>query len=128
MFDETKVRELIMDWTEDEQVAIWNEYCEKVGYYDDEILENDLDELLSGKTPSEVASIVCTDAYNPYDDYVCFDGYGQLKSFSYTNDYGSPFDMDDLVNWIVDNEDTLGFFNEYDIEVEEDEDEEDGDE
>jgi len=126
MFDKTKVRELIMDWTEEEQVAIWNEYCEKVVYYDDEILENDLDELLVGKTPSEVAVIVCTDAYNPYDDYCHFDGYGRLESFSHTNDYRSPFDMDDLVDWIVDNEDTLGYFNEYDIEVEEDE--EDGDE
>lgn len=126
MFDETKVREQIADLTEEEQVAIWNEYCEKVGYYDDEIFGNDLDEILAGKTPSEVAVIVCTDAYNPYDDYCCFDGYGRLKSFSYTNDYCSPFDMDDLVNWIVDNEDTLGYFNEYDIEVEEDE--EDGDE
>lgn len=125
MFDETKVREQIEGLTEGEQVGIWNEYCYKVGYYDDEILENDLDEILAGETPSKVASMVCTGTYATYDDYCCFDGYGNLKSFSYTNEYASPFDMDDLVKWVVDNEDTLGYFDEYDVEVEENEEEED---
>lgn len=126
MFDVEKVKEQIEGLTEAEQVAIWNEYCEKIVYAEDIIEVNDLDELLAGKTLSEVASIACTDAYNPYDDYVCFDGYGKLKSFSNINEYNSPFEMDDLIDWIVDNEDTLGYFSDYDVEVEEDE--EDGDE
>lgn len=126
MFDETKVREQIEDLAVEEKIAMWNEYCEQICYAEDIIEENDLDklfELLEGK-PSEVASIVCTNAYNPYDDYVCFDGYGKLKSFSYINEYNSPFEMDDLVKWVVDNEDTLGYFDTYEVE----EDEEDGDE
>lgn len=123
MFDETKVREQIEDLTVEEKIAMWNEYCEQICYAEDIIEENDLDELLAGKSPSEVASIACTDAYNPYDDYVCFDGYGKLKSFSYINEYNSPFEMNDLVDWVVDNEDTLGYFDDYDVEVEEDGDE-----
>jgi hypothetical protein len=128
MFDKTKVREQIENLTEVEKIAIWNEYCEKISSFDDTILENDLDEILAGETPSEVASVACTDAYNLYDDYCCFDGYGKLKSFSNINEYNSPFDMDSLIDCVVDNENTLGYFSEYDVEVEEDEDEEDGDE
>jgi hypothetical protein len=125
MFDETKVREQIADLTETEQVGIWNEYCEMVNCFDDKILENDLDELLVGMTPSEVWRSISND-YRETDDYCTFNGYGMLESYSYL-EY-SPFDEDALVNWIVDNEDTLGYFSDYDVEVEEEEEEEGGDE
>ncbi len=125
MFDVEKVREQIEGLTEAEQVAIWNEYCEKVNYFDDEILENDLDELLADKTPSEVWNSISSD-YRDSDDYCTFNGYGLLVSYSYLDDSYSPFDIEALIDWIVDNEDTLGYFCYCDVEVEEDE--EDGDE
>lgn len=125
MFDVEKVREQIEGLTEGEQVAIWNEYCENVNCFDDEILENDLDELLVDRTPSEVWNSISSD-YHDSDNYCTFNGYGLLVSYSYLDDSYSPFDIEALVDWIVDNEDTLGYFSAYDVEVEEDE--EDGEE
>lgn len=51
--------------------------------------------------------------YNPSHAYFTFNGYGNLQSFEYLDSDNSPIDIEELAQWIVDNE----LFNEYNIEV-----------
>lgn len=42
-------------------------------------------------------------AYSTDDDYFCFDGYACINSFNCETDDNSPFDIDVLTQWLVDN-------------------------
>ena len=117
MFNIDKIKEAITDLDDSTGVALWNDYCEANNYYDDYIEWNDIDELLYGRNPSEVLNMVDKNKYDQYDSYCAYDGYGNLYSFDYVDDSGSPFDLDSLAQWIYDNEDALGYLDEDDISV-----------
>lgn len=51
--------------------------------------------------------------YNPIHAYFTFNGYGNLQSFEYLDSEQSPIDIEELSQWIIDND----LFNDYDIEV-----------
>ena len=51
--------------------------------------------------------------YNHSHAYFTFNGYGNLQSFEYLDSDSSPIDIEELAQWIVDND----LFNEYNIEV-----------
>ena len=51
--------------------------------------------------------------YNPSHAYFAFNGYGNLQSFEYLDSENSPIDIEELAQWIVNND----LFNDYDIEV-----------
>jgi hypothetical protein len=115
MFNIDKIKDAITDLTDGQMASLWNDYCEASNHYDDRIEYNDIDDLLCGCKPSEVLSRINTDKYNDYDNYCAWDGYGCLYSFDYADDDYSPFDLDSLAQWIYDNEDALGYLDEYDI-------------
>lgn len=66
-------------------------------------------------TPYDTVQAVVYGKYNPNDDYVMLDGYANAVSFSYQliQDENCPIDIEELAQWIVDNE----LFDEYNIEV-----------
>ena len=66
-------------------------------------------------TPYDTAKAIVHGKYNPNDDYVMLDGYANAVSFSYqlVQDENCPIDIEELAQWIVDNE----LYNDYDIEV-----------
>lgn len=76
-------------------VARWNEYCENNSYYDDMIYSMDeFDELMEGRSPHEIARMVFYGHdFNPNYDWFWFNGYGNLESSDYTNQY-CPIDLD----------------------------------
>ena len=78
-------------------------------------------ELLCNNKPSEVVNALHRD-YNINDDYAVFTIYG-LNSFSYLGDENSPIDYDEIVNYILDNEDDCGYSEIAEILEEEDEEE-----
>lgn len=100
-FNVEAIKDAIDDLTEQERVYLWNERCEGYKYYDDYIDNNDIDELLCGRKPSEVFSEVDTGNYDIVDDWVCNTIYG-YRSFNYLEDNNSPFDIDELVEWYCD--------------------------
>ena len=51
--------------------------------------------------------------YNPSHAYFTFNGCGNLQSFEYLDDDNNPIDIEDLAQWIVNND----LYNDYDIEV-----------
>lgn len=104
-----------------EVIDLHNQMCEGNNYMDDYIYNNDIDELLCGKSPSEVVNELHSD-YNINDNYAVFTIYG-LNSFSYLNDESSPIDYDEIVNYILGNEDDCGYSEIAEILEEEEEEE-----
>lgn len=102
-----------------EVIDLHNQMCEGNNCMDDYIYNNDIDELLCNQKPSEVANALHKD-YNINDDYAVFTIYG-LNSFSYLGDENSPIDYDEIVDYIIDNEDDCGYSEIAEILEEDDE-------
>lgn len=105
------IREAVESMNDSDLVNAWNEVCDNENYMDDYIYSNDPDELLSGRTPSEVLNDVAGD-YSVNDEYAVWTVYG-LESFNYTSDSSCPIDIDMVVDYIIDNEED---FDDSDIE------------
>ena len=107
---EEKIKAIIDAMDDGDKIELWNASCYECGYVDDEIcyMQN-FDELMSDETPSKIAiRIFYGGNFNPNQDYFAFDGYANLVSFDFTDDEGSPFCLDDLVDRIVRNENAFG--------------------
>lgn len=119
-----RILEVIKAMDEDAIVALWNEYCREVRKYDDEIMTAyDMEEYI--ETCEDKMSLLnrfyfgsddfSADAgsANPNRNYFCFNGYGNIVSFDYIyNSYSDEFyhmDIDDLVEYIEENEEAFGF-------------------
>ena len=95
------------NWSTDELVDAWNLRCEKKGYMD-EFIENmsSFDEMFQNLSPLEIIDKVRGCNFCTGDDYFAFNGYGNLESFSYAEDY-SCFSYEELAEYLVDNGDSL---------------------
>ena len=95
------------NWSTDELVNAWNLRCEKKGYMD-EFIENmsSFDEMFQNLSPLEIIDRVKGCNFCTGDDYFAFNGYGNLESFSYAEDY-SRFSYEELAEYLVDNGDSL---------------------
>ncbi len=94
------VREAFESMDDHSLIAIHNEHCREVGS-EDEIHDNDDEffDMMFSKTLEAVRAI-CYGEYRYTDDYVQFNGYGNLESTSNPLDF---IDIDELVNVTVDN-------------------------
>ena len=95
------------NWSTDELVNAWNLRCEKKEYMD-EFIENmsSFDEVFQNLSPLEIIDKVRGCNFCTGDDYFAFNGYGNLESFSYIEDY-SCFSYEELAEYLVDNGDSL---------------------
>ena len=95
------------NWSTDELVNAWNLRCEKKEYMD-EFIENmsSFDEMFQNLSPLEIIDKVRGCNFCTGDDYFAFNGYGNLESFSYIEDY-SCFSYEELAEYLVDNGDSL---------------------
>lgn len=91
------------NWSNDEIVRVWNDYCDKHSCYDDAICYMDsFNELFSGMTPLEIVERVLYGGdFRTDDDFFAFNGYGNIVSFNDVDDYGS-FDMRYVAEYLVD--------------------------
>jgi len=83
MTQETKMKaiEAILDELSDnELVDVNNAYQESVNGEKYIYSTDDFDELMTGKTPSEIANMVAFGDYNPYHMWFWFNGYGNVVS------------------------------------------------
>jgi hypothetical protein len=125
---ELRTKETIKNWLEDlderQVFDLWNNYARE-NNPDDEIFDNDedfFDTFFSGRVMEAIRSISYGD-YTYSHDYVKFNGYGNLESFS-SYDLMEYIDIDELANDILENEqnyysDELCGIEEYDEEDEE---------
>ena len=84
-----------------ELVEIHNKYCDAYNDMDNVIYENDdyFLETYFMERPAELARSIQYGDYRYSDDYVQFDGYGNLDSFNYTD--GHVF-LSDIANYVAD--------------------------
>ena len=83
-------------------LEIHNEYCSESNM-DSYIHENNEDffNLMFSSADEAVRAAIFGD-YNYHDDYVCFNGYGNLKSLNEYN-LDNMIDKDVLIEWMIDN-------------------------
>lgn len=92
-------------WGDEEIIRAWNNYCSDE-CMDDYVYRNDeyfFDEQF--EKADEAVRAVCYGEYKYMDDYVVFNGYGNLDSFCCWNDGVSPIDLDILAEYLIDNGD-----------------------
>lgn len=88
-------------------IELHNSYCEAAGYEDDRIYSTDeLDEILEGRTPTDILSMGFYGDFRPQHDFFWFNGYGNLESADYITDM--PIFAIDIANYILSKEDSLG--------------------
>lgn len=93
-------------------IEVYNEYASNNGY--ERVYDNDaliLDDMFTSHYDALRAAFYGD--YSLSHAYFTFDGYGNLQSFEYLDDDNSPIDIEELAQWIVDNE----LYNDYDMEV-----------
>ena len=98
-----------------------HEYCVDCDMPDDEIYPNDLDEVLYGCSPVEVAQKIRFGDWNPMHDYCWFDGNGNIKSgdgYMLLNEQIFP---SDIARAAIDEDDDFGSDEIREILDEEDE-------
>ena len=109
-----QLQQVIEQLNQDESTLLqaYSEYASNNGY--NSVDENDEDNInmLFANSHDAIRSAFYGD-YNPSHAYFTFNGYGNLQSFEYLDDDNSPIDIEELAQWIVDNE----LYNDYDIEV-----------
>ena len=102
-----KLVDYINSMKTDEIVALHNDYCEAAGYEDDRIYSRyELDEILEGRTPTDILSMGFYGDFRPQHDFFWFNGYGNLKSADYITDM--PISAIDIANYILSEKDSLG--------------------
>lgn len=90
-------------------IAIHNEYCDACNDPDSRIYDMcDIDEMLSGYSPSDIAGMIFYGSFNPNDDYFTFDGYANLASFDYVTQSECPICEVDIAEYIVDYDEDFG--------------------
>lgn len=109
-----KVLDVLSDLSEVDLISVWNEYCDANNYVDDRIYYmSELDDVygygvLDGSPITDIINTI-RDDFRDFDtscDYFGITMYG-YESFDSLDSF-SGFDMSDLCNYIVDNDDELG--------------------
>lgn len=110
-------KEQVERMTDSEKVSAWNQMCQDQNRSDDEIFSND-EEFFSMffSDTMEAVRAVCYGEYRYQDEWVTFNGCGNLES---SNDPDQFIDDDELINAIEEDPSS------YDVEEFEEEDEED---
>lgn len=90
--------------TNSEKIDLWNEYCRE-NNIDNEIytFDDDFFEVtFSNSEPMKIFQLGCFSRINWSDEYIQFDGYGNLESLS-ENQAINEIDENNLIEWLIDN-------------------------
>lgn len=118
-----QIIDTINDMNESQLIELNNDYCTSTSYHDDEIYTND-EEFFSTYFENDVIGAVRAASYGNYSyshNYVKFNGYGNLESFSYFSADDLCENVETMAEYIADN---LTDFYQFDIEEIEEEEEE----
>ena len=94
------IREVVEDFKENKLVELWNEFCNK-NYYEeviDYLSDDEINDFFSNKTPAELIRIGSdVDLDNKYF-------YFHLGKLNTTDNVFDVIDIDELVDYIIDND------------------------
>lgn len=117
------IEEILDNLADHEIVDVNNAYQECVNGGDKYIYSTDeFDELMTGKTPSEIANMVAFGDYNPYHMWFWFNGYGNVVSSDYPDNADGWFACE-IAEYAVENDEDFGRSEIREILDDEDEDE-----
>lgn len=95
------IRVVVEDFKENKLVELWNEFCDK-NYYEERIYylsDDEINDLFSNKTPAELIRMGSdVDLDNKYF-------YFHLNELNTTDNVFDVVDIDELVDYIIDNDD-----------------------
>ena len=108
--NETEKRQKIVDYINsmgvDEKIALHNTYCDAVNCMDDCIYTMDeMEEILDGVDKWELVRMVQFGDFDCTKDFWGFNGYGNLVSY---NAWELPIYAEDIADYILLREDSLG--------------------
>lgn len=106
---EEKVREAIENMYGAEVVDIWNNYCEACNLWNDVIYGmSEFDEVMEHESPWRIARACCYGDFCAAHEWFWFNSYGNLESSDFPIiDGDSPFFLNNVVDYIVENNDPL---------------------
>ena len=114
-----QITDIINDMNEAELIQLNNEYCEAVNYRDNEIYDND-EYFFATYFENDTIGAVRAVSYGNYNyshNYVKFNGYGNLESFSYFSTNDLCENVETMAEYIADNlQDFTQFDNIEEIE------------
>ena len=94
------IREVVEDFKENKLVELWNEFCDK-NYYEEVIYylsDDEINDFFSNKTPAELIRMgKGVDLDNKYF-------YFHLSELNTTDNIFDVVDIDELVDYIIDND------------------------
>lgn len=104
----TMLEEVIWSMSNDDFVELWNNFIdcndERHIYYMEE-----LDLFFSGLSPSEIISRIENNGFSTYDDYFKEDIYS-CGFYSFSDPF-SEVDFEELIDYIIDNDDDFGVYD-----------------
>lgn len=106
---EEKIRGAIDDMDNAEAVDIWNNYCKACNLCDDVIYSmSEFDEVMEYESPWRIARACCYGDFCAAHEWFWFNSYGNLESSDFPIiDGDSPFSLNNVVDYIVENNDPL---------------------
>lgn len=99
-----RIMDALRDMGDSTIVWIWNEYCDKVNYTDEQICSMyDFNDFNCGRDPIDIAKDVSKSDFNPYDDWFKYTIWG-IES----GDAEDFVDYDDLAEYIDEHDEDFG--------------------
>ena len=100
-----RIKEIIEEMSAEDKVILWNKYCDSKHNFDDHIYSmEEFNEIMYGREPWDIVRICYFDNFNPTHTYFWFNAYENLESNDWIDGAASPFYIDELVAYIVENE------------------------
>jgi hypothetical protein len=122
-----QIIDIINDMTETDLICLNAEYCEACNYSGNDIYNND-EQFFEDHFSGNIMEVVRAISYGDYDyhhDYVIFNGYGNLESFSRMDTERLCERVETMAEYIAENlHEFTQFDNVEEIEEEEEEEEE----
>lgn len=112
----SKLMSYLKDLDTFEKMSIISGIKGLTGYFEDfEVFENDEEffNIFFADKPLEVARAIFFGDYNYNDDFVCFNAYGNLKTydiFEYDNTFISCY-LEDVADWLLENVDQWDYLD-----------------
>lgn len=104
-----RIKKIIEEMNVEGKVALWDDYCSADNRYNDWIyFMEEFDEIMEGKNPWEIARSCFFGDFNPTHAYFWFNAYENLESNDWIDGAASPFYIDQLVDYIIENEEDFG--------------------
>lgn len=106
---EEKIKGAIDDMDTAEAVDVWNNYCKACNLCDDVIYSmSEFDEVMEYESPWRIARACCYGDFCAAHEWFWFNSYGNLESSDFPIiDGDSPFSLNNVVDYIVENNDPL---------------------